>query len=99
MIAAWGTAKAARHLIGRRATHSPHVIVKHIARSKPVFVIVVPAVVMSKTFLIPMLVVINLGVLALPVIELAILLLLLAAILLIAAVVVILCPGNTAGES
>jgi len=50
-VAMRGTAHTPRHLIGCRATHSPHIRIEHIARLKPILVVVVP-VFLSKDFLV-----------------------------------------------
>jgi hypothetical protein len=47
-VAARDTAETARQLNGRRVTHSPHIIIEHVARPKPTLVIVVPLVGLSK---------------------------------------------------
>src|ERR1039458_7481151 len=103
-IAARGNAETANHFIGCRAHHPPHIIIEHVARPKPALVVVVPSVVLSKNFLVSVLVVICGCVLVLLVVELAIRLLTLAAILSLFAfaailVILVLCHGRTARQS
>jgi len=98
-VAARGTAHAAYHVIGRRATHSPHIIIEHVARPNPTLVIIIPLVGLSKHRVILVVVVIFARGLLLLLVEVAILLLSLAAILIIATVLVILCHSRTTRQS
>ena len=59
-VAARGTAQTAYHVIWRRATHSPHIIIEHVARLKPTLVIVIPLVGLFKHRVVLVLVVIRL---------------------------------------
>ena len=101
-VAARGTAHTAYHVIGRRLTHSPHIIIEHVARPNPTLVIIIPLVGVSKHRVVLVLVVISARGLLLILVELAILLLTLAAILILfalAAVLVILCHSRAARQS
>src|SRR5208337_224406 len=103
-VAARGTAETARQLNGRRATHSPHIIIEHVAGPEPTLVIVIPLVRLFKHRVVLVLVVIGARVLALILVELAILLLTLAAILIPSAfgailVIPLLCHSRTARQS
>jgi hypothetical protein len=58
-VAARGRAETARQLNGCRATHSPHIIIEHVARLKPILVVVVPSAVVPENFVVSVLVVIS----------------------------------------
>ena len=94
-VAARWTAQTARHIIGCRATHPPHVGIEHVARLNPTLVIVIPLVGLSEHRMVPVLVVIIARGFLLLLVELAILLLTLPAVL----VTPVLCHSRDAGKS
>jgi hypothetical protein len=103
-VATRGTAQTARHIIGRRAAHSPHIIIEHVAGPEPTLVIVIPLVRLFEHRVVLVLVVISARGSLLLLVELAILLLSLAAILILFALVAILvipvlCHSRTARQS